>query len=85
MNASILLWTDKAPHPLADTLMKAEFRVWEALAISEVMALCESNDIDAIVITSKVDDRRCAELKQHHPAIKLQPHSNPANLIETLW
>jgi hypothetical protein len=49
------------------------------------MAFCEDNDIDIIVITPEVDDSRCAELKQHHPTIKLRPKTTTADLIKTLW
>jgi hypothetical protein len=85
MNARILIWTDKAPYPLTDILLKAGFQVWEALAVSEVLALCESKNIDIILITPEVDDAGCTELKQHYVMIKLHPKTTAADLIKTLW
>ena len=85
MSARILLWTDKAPNPLTDGLIKAGFQVWEALAVSEVLALCETKNIDVVVITADVDESRCPGLKQHHMTIKLKPNTNTGDLIETLW
>ena len=49
------------------------------------MAICESNDIDIIVITPEMDDSPCAEFKQHHPTIKLHAKTTTADLIKTLW
>jgi hypothetical protein len=85
MSAAILIWTDRARHPLADALMRAGFLVWEALAISEVLAICDSKNIDVVVIAAAVDESRCPGLKQHHLTIKLKPNTKTGDLIQTLW
>lgn len=66
ITATILLWTDHVPDPLTTAFVSAGFTVWEALAYSEVTALCESEDISLIVIAAAVDDARYPELKQHY-------------------
>jgi hypothetical protein len=65
--------------------LAAGFHVWEALAVSEVMSLCEEENVDIIIITAEVDDTRCAELKQHYVTIKLEPDAKINDVIGALW
>lgn len=85
MNARVLLWTSRAPDPLADSLTAAGFRVWEALAVTEVTYLCETENIDLIIISAEVDGAALAELRQHYATMKLNSAVTSEELIEALW
>jgi hypothetical protein len=62
--ASLVYLTVRAPAALTDNLIAAGHQVWEALAISEVLALCTQHDIDAVIVAADVKDRgsKVAEL-----------------------
>ncbi len=54
----IIYLTTSAPSRMSDELMLAGFRVWEALSESEVQHLCDTEDIDALVIAHEVSWRQ---------------------------
>lgn len=62
---SLVLLTDQAPSDLANQLMLAGYQVYEALATSEVLHLCDQHDIMAVLITSGVRPRGLDEIKKH--------------------
>ena len=53
-------------NPLAETLITLGHEVYEALAISEVMALAEQHPASLIVITSDVDQNRASIIQRHY-------------------
>ncbi len=85
MTANIILWTRSAPDPLAQKLQVAGYQVWEALAFSEVTYLCDTEKIDVVVIRSEVDDAHASALRRHYMTIKLQPNTEPSEIIDALW
>jgi hypothetical protein len=66
---TIILFTTRAPHPLAGELAGAGFEVHEALAISEVFALAERYPSAQIVITSGIDATRARIIQQRYPTV----------------
>lgn len=48
----LILFTDRAPHPLTMELMHHGDQVFEALAISEVYALADQHPLATIIISS---------------------------------
>jgi hypothetical protein len=67
----IILFTSHAPHPLAADLEAAGHTVYEALALTEVLALIESHPDAQIVITPDVDASRMKEIQKRYPTIVL--------------
>ncbi len=82
MGRNIILWTVSSPDPLTQNLASAGYRVWEALALSEVTFLCDNEDIDAVVIRSEVDDQRAAVLGRHYITLKLKPTKTASTLVQ---
>jgi hypothetical protein len=65
------LFTTHAPDTLLDELVRQGHEVYEALAISEVMALAEQQPTASIIITPDVDQTRAKAIQQHWPTILL--------------
>lgn len=57
--------TAKAPSKLADELIAAGYRVWEALEVSEALYLCEREHVDAVVIDPEIEQPDLVELQFH--------------------
>jgi hypothetical protein len=55
---TLILFTDTAPHSLAEELTHQGHRVFEAVAISEVYALADQHPNATIVITAEVHPER---------------------------
>ena len=85
MSPNILLWTTSTRDAFTDALTAAGFRVWEALAVSEVMSLCESENIDVIIVSADITEPRYTEIRQHYITIKLEPKAETREIVETLW
>ena len=81
----IVLWTCSSPDPLTQGLAAAGYRVWEALALSEVTYLCDTENIGAVVIRNGVNDQRAAVLRRHYITIKLEQNTETREIIEALW
>jgi hypothetical protein len=78
---TVILLTNQAPSVLAAELSRTGIRAYEALAISEVLALA-ANHFDAqIVITSDVEPRRVAVIQEHHATLVLKAGATAADLI----
>ena len=82
---SIVLFTRCIPNPLTDPLIAVGFHVWEALALSEVTFLCETEDIRMVIITSDVGEERCRFLQQRLPTMVLKPEAKASDVITALW
>jgi hypothetical protein len=66
----LILFTTTAPHPLTEELSR-HGQVYEALAISEVLALVEQHLTASIVITPDVEQARARVIQQHYPTVRL--------------
>lgn len=82
---SLVLFTTGLPSKLTPDLERAGYSVFEALAISEVLYLCETEQIEIVVIDASVDDRRAQVIQQHHVTIRLKPEATASELISELW
>jgi hypothetical protein len=78
----LILFTDRAPHPLAEQLMHQGNQVFEALSISEVYALADQHRLAAIIITADVHPERARAIQHHYPTLHLQP---AATFGEIVW
>lgn len=78
---SLILLSTQAPSPLADNLMRAGYRVFEALAVSEVLHLCEHHEIDAIIVTADVDDPEVVELRMRRTTIQLEEETTVKDIV----
>jgi hypothetical protein len=79
---TLILFTTHAPHVLTDQLILAGHPVFEALAISEVLALAEEHQGAQIVIGADVEEERAKVIQQHYPTIQLKAD---ATLADILW
>jgi hypothetical protein len=82
---ALVLFTTRAPFTLADDLIQAGFRVFEAMAISEVLHLCATEKIDIVVITADIAEYRTHEIQSHHTTLRLKTEATIKELIDELW
>ena len=68
---TLILFTTVAPCTLTDELSLQGHEVYEAIAISEVLALAEQHPASSIVITSDVDQERATVIQKHYPTVRL--------------
>ena len=81
--ASFAWFTRRAPSPMAAAIAAhGGHAVYEAIAVSEVLALMEQHSIQILIIDSTVDDDAARELQQRLVTLRLQPHATTA---EILW
>jgi hypothetical protein len=81
---TMVLWTTRYPDPLSNELSALGFTVWEALALSEVTYLCETQKVDIVIIAPRVDEQRAAAIRQRVTTIKLHAGLT-SDVVETLW
>jgi hypothetical protein len=80
---TLILFTTLAPDPLAEGLSHYGHYVFEALAISEVMALAETYARGApIIIKADVTPENAAIIQQCYPTLHLTP---AATVQDILW
>lgn len=77
---TLILFTTRAPSALADELVREGHEVFEALAISEVLALAEQHPNSGIVIAPEVEQERANVIQQHWPTVRLHKQFNPMNV-----
>jgi hypothetical protein len=75
----LILFTAVAPCTLSSELSLQGHEVYEALAISEVLALSEQHPTASIIITPDVDQTRAAVVQQHWPTMRLHREFTPLN------
>lgn len=80
MTGLVLLET-RAPSKMADDLTLAGYKVFKALAVSEVLFFCEREQIDVIVIAPDVEDPDVVEVQLRHITIRLKPEATSKDLI----
>jgi len=68
---TLILFTAVAPCTLTDELSLQGHKVYEALAISEVLALAEQHPTASIIITPDVEQSRASVIQQHWPTVRL--------------
>lgn len=78
----IILFSNTAPHPIADGLLSLGLQVREATAISEVFALVEQYPDASIVITSDVESNRAQVIQERYPTLQLK---SSAAARDVLW
>ena len=61
--------------------MLAGFQVWEALAVSEVLFLCETEEVNAVVIAADVDLPDLPEITQRFITFRLKPEATSKDVI----
>lgn len=81
----IVYMAASGPFKMADELTQAGFQVFEALAISEVLHLCETGNIDIVVIAADVDDYRAGVITEHRITLRLKPEAIAKDVITELW
>jgi len=79
---SLVLVTDRAPSDLANQLMLAGYQIYEALATSEVLYLCDQHDIAAVLLAPGVKPRGLDEIKKHCITFTL---GRDATVEDVLW
>ena len=82
---SVVFLAARAPFTLADSLERAGFRVFEALAVSEVLHLCEQEHIDIVVIAADVESPGVHDIHDKHTTLRLKPEATAKELISELW
>ena len=79
---TLILFTSTAPHRLTDELSAQGHQVYEALAVSEVLALAAQFPGAQIIITADVELERAKAIQHHYPTITLKPE---ATITDLLW
>jgi hypothetical protein len=78
---SLVYLTTRAPSQLAADLEMAGYKVFEALAVSEVLHLCEHQQIDAIVIGPDVEDPDLIEVQTREITITRKSETTVKELV----
>lgn len=78
---TIIFFTRSLPNVLSDELSLQGHTVYEALAISEVLALAEQHSEAQIIIAADVDDERATVIGQHYPTLRLGAGATAANIL----
>ena len=78
---SVVYLTSRAPSQIADDLGAAGYRVFEALEISEVMYLCEHENIDIVVIAPDIYEQDMIEVQLRRATVKMKPQSTAQDLL----
>ena len=79
---TLVLLATRTPNPLTDELTLAGHRVFEALAISEVLALMEEHPEEQIVVAADVEAESAKVIQQRYPTMRLH---KDAILKDILW
>lgn len=77
---TVILFITHVPNTLSDELVRQGHEVYEALAISEVLALAEQHLTASIIITPDVDQTRAKVIQQHWPTVRLHKEFTPLNV-----
>lgn len=78
---SVVLLTTRSPSKLEDDLILARYRVFAALAVSEVLHLCETQNIDVIVIGADVEEPDVVEAQMRHITLRLKPEATAKDVV----
>jgi len=83
--ASLVLLTTRSPSRLANDLTLAGYRVFAALEVAEVLHLCETEDVDVVVIAPDVEDADMIEAQMRRMTIKLKSEATAKELVWQLF
>jgi len=61
--------------------MLAGYTVWEALAVSEVLYLCEQKNVDVVVIAPDVEDADLVEVQMRRTTLTLKPGATAKDVM----
>ena len=78
---SVILLTPVASCKFAEELERLGVRVWEALAVSEVLNLSENQAVDAVVILPDVPSKGISEIQKRFTCFVLDNQATPAELL----
>lgn len=78
---TLIVFSAYAPHPLAAELSSAGLTIYEAIAISEVLALAEQHPEAQIVISAEVETERAGVIQQHCPTLHLKFDATAADVV----
>ena len=67
---------------MASDLTLAGCTAWEALAVSEVLYLCEQKNVDVVVITPDVEDADAVEVQMRRMTLALK---RGATAKDVMW
>jgi hypothetical protein len=79
--AAVVYLTTRAPSKLAQDLLLAGHKVFEAVAVSEALYLCECQSVDVIVIAPEVEEPDVVKAQMRHITIQLKPEATAQELI----
>lgn len=74
--AALVVLNTVSPSKLADDLIFAGHQIWEALAVSEVLYLCEQHAIDVVIITGDVEHGEMIEKQLRGIVMRLKPEAD---------
>ncbi len=78
---SVVYFTACASSESADDLSAAGYTVSKAKEISEVMHLCEHNQVDVVIIGADVEEQDMVEIQLRRTTIKLKPNATAKNIL----
>jgi len=77
----IIYMATRQPSKLTEELSQAGFRVWEALEESEIKHLCQTEDIDGIVLAHGVPWRKQIAARSGRICVLLEPTTTVRDLV----
>jgi hypothetical protein len=77
---SLVFLTTRSPSKLGDELTLAGYRVFEALAISEVLYLQEHENIDAVIVGADVEEQEEKVRQLRGIVLALKPNATAADV-----
>jgi hypothetical protein len=78
---SLVYLTTRAPSEMGSDLTLAGYTVWEALAVSEVLYLCEQKNVDVVVIAPEVKDAAVVEVQMRRMTLTLKPGATAKDVM----
>ena len=66
---------------MASELVLAGHTVWEALAVSEVLYLCEQKNVDVVVIAPEVKEAAVLEVQMRGMTLTLKPGATAKDVM----
>ena len=78
---SLVYLTGRASSKIASELTLAGHTVWEALAVSEVLFLCEHHNVDVVVIGPDVEDADVIEVQMRRITLRLKPGATAKDMM----
>lgn len=77
----VVYLSNESPSSMACDLSCAGYKVWEAESVSEVLYLCEHDQVDAVVIGPDVEDQEFIERQLQQITLKLTKKTRAADVI----